>query len=93
MFKKILDEVEEYKQEVVLNYPIINITNNRVEIGNYKRIFKLTKTDIIIVFQNTKDNVEIIGKNLLLKKINKEAVIVLGKVHSVVFMNRGEKDE
>ncbi len=84
--KKSIAEILELPKDIVLDLPkIIMIGNLQIYIENHKGILEYTDNRIRI---NTKNGVlRIIGKNLMLKNIVMEEIIIVGKINQVDFID------
>ncbi|HZJ76080.1 MAG TPA: sporulation protein YqfC [Oscillospiraceae bacterium] len=84
--KKSIAEALELPKDIILDVPkIIMIGNLQIYIENHKGILEYTDERIRI---NTKNNVlRIIGKNLILKNIVMEEIIIVGEINQVDFID------
>ncbi len=84
--KKSIAEILELPKDIILDLPkIIMIGNLQIYIENHKGILEYTDNRIRI---NTKNGVlRIIGKNLMLKNIVMEEIIIVGKINQVDFID------
>lgn len=82
--KKSLAEILELPKDIVLDIPKITMVGNlQLYIENHKGILEYSNTRIRI---NTKSGVlRVIGKNLLLKSIVVEEMVIVGEIHQVEF--------
>lgn len=84
--KKSLAEILELPKDIILDLPkIVMIGSLQIYIENHKGILEYTNNRIRI---NTKNGVlRIIGKNLMLKNIVTEEIIVVGEINQVEFID------
>lgn len=82
--KKSLAEVLELPKDIMLDIPKITMVGNlQIYIENHKGIIEYTNQRIRV---NTKSGVlRIIGKNLLLKNIVVEEIVIVGEIQQVEF--------
>lgn len=83
--KKSLAEILELPKDIMLDLPKITMVGNlQIYIENHKGILEYTNNRIRI---NTKDGVlRIIGKNLVLKNIIAEEIIIVGEINQLEFI-------
>ncbi|HZK58148.1 MAG TPA: sporulation protein YqfC [Clostridia bacterium] len=84
--KKSLAEILELPKDIVLDLPkIIMIGNLQIYIENHKGILEYANDRIRI---NTKNGIlSIMGKNLVLKNIVTEEIIIIGEINQVGFID------
>lgn len=84
--KKSLAEILELPKDIILDLPkIIMVGNLQIYIENHKGILEYTNNRIRI---NTKNGVlRIIGKNLMLKNIITEEIVIVGEINQVEFID------
>ncbi|MFW5648021.1 MAG: sporulation protein YqfC [Candidatus Alkaliphilus sp. MAG34] len=84
--KKGLAEILELPKDIVLDLPkIIMIGNLQIYIENHKGILEYTNDRIRV---NTKSGILcIMGKNLMLKNIVTEEIIIVGEINQVGFID------
>ena len=84
--KKSLAEILELPKDIILDIPKITMVGNlQLYIENHKGIIEYTTNRIRI---NTKSgSLRIIGKNLLLKNIVVEEIVIVGEIQQVEFTN------
>lgn len=84
--KKSLAEILELPKDIVLDIPkIILVGNLQIYIENHKGILEYTNTRIRV---NTKlGTLSIIGKNLILKNIIAEEIIIVGEIREFQFLD------
>lgn len=76
-FKNFLTSDVELPNEIVLNLPLITIVgNNKILIENFKNIVQYSNE--IIKINTTCGILKITGKNLFLKELNKNKVLING---------------
>ncbi|AOY77556.1 sporulation protein YqfC [Clostridium formicaceticum] len=82
--KKSLAEILELPKDIILDIPKITMVGNlQIYIENHKGIIEYSSNRVRI---NTKSGVlRIIGKNLLLKNIILEEIIIVGEIQQVEF--------
>ncbi|AKL95792.1 sporulation protein YqfC [Clostridium aceticum] len=82
--KKSLAEILELPKDIILDIPKITMVGNlQIYIENHKGIIEYSSNRIRI---NTKSGVlRIIGKNLLIKNIILEEIIIIGEIQQVEF--------
>ena len=84
--KKSLAEILELPKDIILDIPKITMVGNlQLYIENHKGIIEYTTNRIRI---NTKSgSLRIIGKNLLLKNVVVEEIVIVGEIQQVEFTN------
>ncbi|MBM7614649.1 sporulation protein YqfC [Alkaliphilus hydrothermalis] len=84
--KKSIADLLELPQDIMLDLPKITVVGNlQIYIENHKGILEYSSTRIRIY---TKCGVlRIIGKNLLLKNIVVEEIVITGEINGVEFMD------
>lgn len=84
--KKSLAEILELPKDIILDIPKVTMVGNlQIYIENHKGIIEYSDSRIRI---NTKSGVlRIIGKNLLLKNIIVEEIVIVGEIHQVEFID------
>lgn len=84
--KRNLAEILELPKDIILDLPkIIMIGNLQIYIENHKGILEYTGEKIRV---NTKNGVlRIMGKNLMLKNIVTEEIIIVGEINQVEFID------
>ncbi|MDI9475478.1 MAG: sporulation protein YqfC [Natronincolaceae bacterium] len=84
--KKGLAEILELPKDIILDLPkIIMIGNLQIYVENHKGILEYTDNRIRI---NTKSGILcIMGKNLMLKNIVIEEIIIVGEINQVEFID------
>ncbi|ABW18790.1 sporulation protein YqfC [Alkaliphilus oremlandii] len=84
--KKTLAEILELPQDIILDLPKITMIGNlQIYIENHKGILEYTNTRIRI---NTKNGVlRITGKDMVLKNIITEEIIIIGDIVQIEFIN------
>lgn len=82
--KKSLAEILELPKDIILDIPKITMIGNlQIYIENHKGIIEYTNNRIRI---NTKSGaLRIIGRNLLLKNIVLEEIVIVGEIQQVEF--------
>ncbi|SDK38097.1 sporulation protein YqfC [Natronincola ferrireducens] len=82
--KKSLAEILELPKDIILDIPKITMIGNlQIYIENHKGIIEYTSNRIRI---NSKSGVlRILGRNLLLKNIVQEEIIIVGDIQQVEF--------
>lgn len=87
--KENISEILELPKDIILDLPRINIIGN-LEIGieNHKGIIEYSEEMIRVRFKG--GAIRILGQSLLIKTITKEAIIICGKINSIVFDIRGD---
>lgn len=82
--KKSLAEILELPKDIILDIPKITMIGNlQIYIENHKGIIEYSNSLIRI---NTKNGIlRIIGKNLLLKNIVIEEIVIVGEIHQLEF--------
>ncbi|ABR49175.1 protein of unknown function DUF1429 [Alkaliphilus metalliredigens QYMF] len=84
--KKSLSEILELPQDIMLDLPKITLVGNlQIYIENHKGIIEYTTSRIRI---NTKSGtLRIIGKNLSIKNIVVEEIVIVGEIQAVEFID------
>lgn len=84
--KKSLAEILELPKDIILDLPkVIMVGNLQIYIENHKGILEYTNNRIRI---NTKNGVlRIIGRNLILKNIITEEIVIVGEINQVEFID------
>lgn len=84
--KKTLAEILELPKDIILDLPKITMVGNlQIYIENHKGILEYTNTRIRI---NTKNGVlRITGKDMVLKNIITEEIIIIGDIVQIEFIN------
>lgn len=84
--KRSLAEILELPKDIILDIPkIVMLGNLQIYIENHKGILEYTNNRIRI---NTKQGtLRIIGKNLMLKNIITEEIIIVGEINEVEFVD------
>ena len=83
--KNFLTSDVELPNEIVLNVPLITIVgNNKILIENFKNIVQYSNE--IIKINTTCGILKIAGKNLFLKELNKNKVLINGILFQVEFI-------
>lgn len=84
--KKNIAEILELPKDIILDLPkIIMVGNLQIYIENHKGILEYTGDKIRI---NTKNGVlHIIGKNLVLKNIVTEEIVIVGEINQIDFVD------
>lgn len=84
--KRNLAEILELPKDIILDLPkIIMIGNLQIYIENHKGILEYTGEKIRV---NTKNGVlRIMGRNLMLKNIVTEEIIIVGEINQVEFID------
>lgn len=91
--KKITGEIVEETSMKFSCCPSINVCGKEIEIENYKKIYKLTKEEIIVLFTRKSDDLRITGNDLRIKKVSQNALIITGDISEMIYLNRNDKKE
>lgn len=83
--KRQVSELFEIPREIILNLPLVTVTGNReMSIENYKGVIEYTEEKIRI---NTSCGImKIEGKNLFLKQITSEHILIIGIINKFEYL-------
>ncbi len=84
--KKSIADILELPQDIILDLPKVTMVGNlQIYIENHKGILEYTNSRIRIY---TKSGIlRVTGKNLLLKNIVVEEIVIVGEINEVEFMD------
>lgn len=75
--------------EIIHDFKIIMLADKSIYVGNYKKILDYSSEKIVLKVY--KDFLEITGQNLILSQINKNEIVVKGKVVGLSLGGKSEK--
>lgn len=86
--KENISEILELPKDIMLDLPKITLLGSlELSIENHKGIIEYTNEKIRV--KSKEGIIKILGKDLLIKTIIKEAIIISGKISSIEFEGRG----
>ncbi|WP_026476300.1 sporulation protein YqfC [Alkaliphilus transvaalensis] len=84
--KKSIADILELPQDIILDLPKITMVGNlQIYVENHKGILEYSTTRVRIYTKN--GVLRIIGKNLILKNIVVEEIVIVGEITHIEFMD------
>ena len=90
--KNALENIGRKKDDVLLKGPFITILGNKVQIENYKKIYKVSDSEIIILFKSSYNNMVVQGENLRLVLASTYMLIISGTILNIKYPKRESND-
>lgn len=86
--QKLIEKTMMKNEQTLLTCPYITIAGSIIQIENYKKVYKYTSEEIVILFNLQSNDIQIIGDKLKIILITKYVISIQGNIKKINYINK-----